>query len=256
MCYKSWIVSSDHHVPFHDQIIHKAFLEFIKDFKPDGFILNGDFVDMYSISRHITGIKDLEDKDKQIIKLKKEFDGANSVLDDYDSVLPRNCEKHYLFGNHENRLERWFDEAMNGVLDGLVSIEDNLFLLERGYKVYPEYPNGYMEIGKLTITHGSWSPIYTASKHLNEYRQSVLFGHTHTSQLFYAGGLGIKQVGFNTGCMCDIDSKAMEYSKKTARWVHGFAIVYSDITTGYFWVQLLNFFDKKLFYNKKLYGKK
>jgi len=57
---KSYIVTSDQHCPFHNRKVHEALLKFIKDFKPDGFVINGDFVDMYSISSHITGIRDLE----------------------------------------------------------------------------------------------------------------------------------------------------------------------------------------------------
>mgnify|MGYP001564266324 FL=1 len=247
---KSFIVCSDQHTPFHDKKVHQSFLKFIKDFKPDGFIINGDFVDMYSISSFIRGLTDLED-DNKIIKLEKEFAVANSVLDDYDKVLPK-CEKHYLFGNHSMRLENWLAEANRGVLAGLISVEKNLYLKERGYKVYPNYPNNYLTLGKLTITHGAWVPIYTASKHLNEYRQSVLFGHSHTVQMFYAGGLGVKQVGINIGHLCDVNSKGMQYAKRTSRWVQGFAIVYVD-RKGYFWVELLNFFLGKLIYNKKIY---
>jgi hypothetical protein len=151
-------------------------------------------------------------------------------------------------------LDRWFENGFNGVLEGLISVQGNLRLKERGYTTHFGYPNSFMNIGKLTITHGNWTPVYVAAKHLNEYRQSVMNGHAHTVQIFYAGGLGLKQAGFSIGCMCDVDSKGMAYAKKTSRWVHGFAIVYEDTKTGKFWVELINAFNKRFIYNKKHYG--
>ncbi len=250
---KRWVVSADQHCPWHEKEIHRAFLAFLKEFQPDGFVLAGDFIDMYSVSRFISGIQDLEDDKGKIIKLKKEFDVANAVLNDYDRVLPKKCDKHYLDGNHEERLNAWFQTSNNGVLDGLFSVQDNLKLRERGYKTHFGYPDSYLRIGKLTITHGSWATLYVAAKHVNEYRQSVMFGHAHTSQIFYTGGLGVKQVGFAIGCMCDWDSKGMSYAKKVSRWVHGWAIVYQEIETGKFWVELINGFDSKIVYNGKIY---
>lgn len=88
---KSWIVVSDYHCPFHNINSHHSFLKFLKDFKPDGLVLNGDFIDMYSVSRHLRGIADLEDENsKQIIKLKSEFDSSNKVLDDFEKSFPKN----------------------------------------------------------------------------------------------------------------------------------------------------------------------
>lgn len=254
---KTYTVSGDTHTPWHSKWMHKGYLDFLKYLRPDGFIINGDFIDMYSVSRHITGILDLEDNvSKGLIKLKDEFDGANKVLDDYDKVLPKNCEKFYNEGNHENRLTRWLNEGFNGVLEGLISVQSCLNLEKRGYETNFGYPNAYLELGKLIVTHGAWTPLHTAAKHLNEYRQSVLFSHTHTSQLFYAGGLGTKQAAFGIGCMCDMNSQAMGYAKKTSRWVNGFGVVHVDTQTGHFWVEIVNAFDETFVYNKKVFGKR
>jgi len=250
---KSYIVCSDHHCPFHNKVVHRSFLRFLKDFKPDGFVINGDFVDMYSISTHITGVRDLEMAEKKILTLQDEFMVANSVLDDYDKVLSKNCEKFFLAGNHEDRLERFLNTDRNAVLEGLITIDGMLYLRERGYKYINGYPNNYIKLGKLIVTHGSWAPKYSAFKHLDEYRHSVMYGHVHSPQLIYAGGLDVKQVSYGLGHMADPNSKGMSYAKKTARWVNGFAIVYVEISTGHFWVELLNFWNNRLIYNKKIY---
>lgn len=258
--YKSWVIFSDQHVPYHDKIIHQAFLDFLKDFNPDGLVLAGDFMDMRSVSRHNIGLLDFEEatdpNNKHIIRLKKEFDTANSVLDDYDSIISLKCEKHFISGNHEHRLDRWLQNAFNGVLEGLVSVEQNLMLKERGYIYHGNYPRGRMNIGKLTITHGKFTNIHLAANLVNKYRQSIAAGHAHTSQMIYVGGLGVQQVGIAIGHGADLNSIAMNYmDDSTARWVHGWLIVYEEIKTGKFWPYLLNFYDRRLFYNGKLYGK-
>jgi predicted phosphodiesterase len=250
---KSYIISSDHHCPFHNTTIHKSFLRFIKDFHPDGFVLNGDFIDMFTISSHLKGVRDLEDSQGKVITLSKEFQAANEVLDAYDKVLPKDCEKYYLTGNHEDRLERFLNTDKNAVLEGLIQLEDLLRLKERKYKYISGYPNNYIKLGKLVVTHGAWTPKYASSKHLDEYRHSVVFGHTHSPQLLYVGGLYSKQVGVGLGHMADIHSKGMNYAKKTAKWVNGFAVVYVEKRTGQFWIELLNFWDNKLIHNKKVY---
>jgi hypothetical protein len=95
--------------------------------------------------------------------------------------------------------------------------------------------------------------MHVAKKHLDEYRQSVLFGHVHTSQLYYTGGLGVKQVGASHGHLADVNSKGMQYAKKTGRWIQGWAIIYEEVQTGNFWIELLNLYDHKLIHAGRIY---
>ncbi len=241
-----WVICGDQHCPWHDETVHAAFQRFLKKFKPDGFIINGDFLDVYSLSRHLNGAQDLEMADKQMINIEKEITPANDVLDDYDFYLPKDCKKVFLYGNHEDRVRRWAANGNNAVLGGFLSPKRLLSLERRGYQVIEDYPSGYVEIGSLQIAHGSKSSMNASKGILDEYRHSVANNHTHTSQITYVGGIGTKQIGICIGCMCDMNSQGMKYAKNTGRWVHSWLIV--TVEGKRFWPELVLGYDKRFFY--------
>ncbi len=244
-----WVVSGDQHCPWHDETVHAAFLRFLKTFKPDGFVLNGDFLDVYSLSRYINGTLDLEMPDRQLITLEKEITPANDVLDDYDAILPKDCKKVFLYGNHEDRVRRWASNGTNSVLGNFLNPRRLLHLDKRGYKVIEDYPSGYIELGSLQIAHGSRSSVNASKAILDEYRHSIANNHTHTTQMSYVGGIGTKQVGICIGCMCDMDAPGMKYQKNTGRWVHSWLVV--NVEGNKFWPELVVGYNKRFFYGGK-----
>ncbi len=252
--YRKWVVCGDQHSPWHDKQYHRSVCEFLKDFQPDGFIINGDLMDITSLSRHLKGLLSLQDKkSKGIIKLKWEIEVANDMLDDFDQVLPKNCIKRYLEGNHEKRVSAWLEKDFNGVLEGMFSIEGALELTRRKYDYIPGYPNCFTKIGKLTVTHGQSSSLHTAKKHVDDMRRSVAFGHTHTSQMTYVGGLDILQVGVAVGHGADMQAQGLSYLKKNNRHVQGFLVVYEKVSNGTFWQYPVNAYEGHFFFGDKEY---
>ena len=51
----TWVVSGCWHFPFHNKEMFDSFLALVEDLELTGFILNGDILDMHSISRHNKG---------------------------------------------------------------------------------------------------------------------------------------------------------------------------------------------------------
>ncbi len=252
--YRKWVVCGDQHTPWHDKKYHERFCQFLQNFQPDGFVIDGDLMDFYSLSRHLKGVLQLQNKEsKGLIKLKWEIEIANDLIDDFDKVLPKTCKKVYLAGNHENRLTRWLEKDMNGVLDGMVSVEIALDLARRKYEFHEDYPNSSFNIGKLTVIHGQSASLHTAKKHLDDFRESIAFGHTHTSQLTYVGGLNVKQVGLAIGHGADMDSQGMSYLRNTNRHVQGFLVVYENVNSGIFFPYLVNAFNGHFFFGDKEY---
>jgi len=227
--------------------VHATFLRFLRKFKPDGFIINGDFIDNYSVSRHLTGELQLELSDKTLLDVEKEVIPANDMLDDYDAFLPKTCKKVYLFGNHEDRMKRYCERPGNSILRNILSPRRLLNLERRGYKVIEDYPSGYYELGHLQIAHGSKTGMNAAKAILDEYRHSIANNHTHTSQLAYVGGIGVKQVGICVPCMCDMESQGMKYAKNTGRWVHGWLTVMVE-PTGEFFPELVLGYKKRFYF--------
>jgi predicted phosphodiesterase len=242
-------VISDAHVPFHRKPLLEKVCRAIRDTKPDGLVLAGDFLDLYSMSTHVAGsLYHLKD-----ITLGKEYEAGNTVLDKLDKALgKRKVEKHYIFGNHEDRYFRWVQHGDNAkVADALGDPATGLQLKGRGYKVHQNWRDDTVRIGRyLDVVHGTWCSENSARKHLAEYQSSVMFGHTHRAQTVIQGQRG----SFNIGGLFDKDSKGMNYVPRVTRnkWCNGFAVVDVD-SRGYYYAQVVQAFNDSFVLDGKLY---
>lgn len=248
-----YLVASDAHVPAHDAACTDAVAALLSDLQPDGLVLAGDFVDLEEISRYDQG---------SILKrggkrLSDGFAVANAILDQWDAAAGPNCtEKDYIDGNHEERMAKWLARGDNGVFagDDSVDLDKRLRLRERGYRHHAG-EDAAVSLGHLIVTHGRWCNKYHANKHLEEFRHSVLYGHTHSPQTIYASAYGAQQVAIGIGHLADPDSPAMSYARRPNRWAQGCAVVYVH-TSGDFHVTPLNFWRGQVIYGNRAYGRR
>ena len=234
----------DAHIPHHNQSVCKSIIKLMNDVKFDKFIIGGDFMDLGCVShwnknRH----KTLEMK-----RLKSDYIIGNSLLDEFDKKLPKNCDKYFCKGNHE----KWADDLLEEMpaLEGLVEPEYMLKLKERNYKV-SQY-NELIKFGRLYVTHGIYAGVNPIKKHIDELKVNILFFHTHTlgMRLSSSPARNIAFAGYNAGCACDL---APEYLKNRPNsWTHGFAIGYF-YPNGFFDVQLIRIIQGKFVFANKVY---
>jgi len=234
----------DTHIPHHNEKVCKAILKLMNDVSFDKFIIAGDFVDLGCIShwnknRH---------KTLELQRLKSDYIIGNSLLDEFDKRLPKNCDKYYLDGNHE----KWSYDLVEEIpaLEGMIEPTPMLKLKERGYKVY-EY-NQLLKLGRLYITHGMYAGVNPIRKHIDDLKVNIAFGHTHTLGMRLAPSMAreIAFAGYNIGCVCDL---APEYLQKKANsWTHGCAIAYF-YPNGFFDVELIRIVNNRFVFNGKIY---
>ena len=238
------LIWPDTHIPHQNDNAVKAVLKLMDDVKFDKFINIGDYLDYGCIS-HWTKNKR---KTLEMQRLKKDYILGNSLLDQIDSKLPKNCDKHFLYGNHEVWINDLLEEMPQ--LEGLIEPESQLFLKERGYKIY-QY-NDILKIGKLNIVHGMYVGGNPVKKHLDELKVNILFGHTHTMALMLSNSPAreIAFSGYNIGCLCDLNPDYMR--GRAHAWSHGFAVVYF-FPDGSFDVKLVRILDGKFIFNNKVY---
>lgn len=208
------------HVPFHHVQLHKGIQELIKDYHSDikGFHLMGDFMDINTLSSHdrgrFTAVPGLT--------LDQEYQAGNELLDEFDAILPDDCWKTYLYGNHEDRHNRWMKDMQNAKTP-LDSPEEALELWQRGYQVKTDWSHDYFTLGRdFDIFHGIYFSIHCAKAHLDKLRRSCAFVHTHRVQNYREGNMA----AFNIGSCADYTSKAFSYASRPmkAQWSNGFAI--------------------------------
>lgn len=231
------LILPDVHRPFHNKILWEKVLKLIQFMGPQlkRIILPGDFLDLYMLGSYNADslglLREVALIDGQKIQdLQDEYvDGRKGILE-LESVLPAGCEKIYIYGNHEDRYFREInkgDKSKYGA--ALKSPTEALGLKEGGWQVFHNWMEDSFEINpNLEVIHGIFCNIHTASKHVQEFDNSIIFGHTHRFQSW--GSTGGK-VGYNIGWLGDAHHKVFRYMYKKARqkkWQNGFAVVAED----------------------------
>lgn len=242
------VVSGCWHVPFADKQLVAGFMELLQDLgdKVVSFHLAGDFLDLNSLSSHDKG------KFTAIpgLSLTDEYAAGNVILDQIDAILPKDCEKSYLWGNHCFRAKRWMGDMQNAKTPIPMPTEA-LKLYERGYNVHENWDNDYIKLGDhLMVLHGIYWNQYSAKKHLDVLRTSCLYYHTHRIQSYVEGN----HAAFNGGFMGDLKSPAFNYASMgmKSQWQNGFNLVYVD-SKGDFFMQQIIVCNGKFVYGNKIY---
>jgi len=243
------IVSGCQHVPFQNKKMQEGLLELIKDLgsKVKGFHLIGDTLDLNSLSAHEPNKVPLEG-----ITLGYEYKEGNKYLDSFEAVLPKNIEKTYIYGNHEDRWRRHISDINNSkYADALPSPKDALKLEDRNYKVYTNWKEDFHLLGNsLQLIHGEFCTKYPARTHVDRMKSSVMFAHTHRIDINYDG----EKAGFNIGWGGNPEAPAFNYVSRLTKmnWINGFALVHID-ENGNFFTQVIPVFHNHFWYNGKRY---
>ncbi len=217
------VVLADQQHPF--QIPMGGIEKFISDIKPTIKLELGDFLDC----RALTGWSKRSPESIDWNDLRHEIAEGGRTLDSMDSYLPDDCEKHFWFGNHEERLAKFrLKNAMHPFWiknkDSIPYIMRDLKLKERGYRTHGQ--NELYKFGKLNFFHGDNYSTWHTAKNLAAYGESVCYGHIHSPQRFTAI-TAIKNTprsAWSLGCLCDRNPDWKNGAPNS--WAHGFAIFY------------------------------
>jgi len=133
----------------------------------------------------------------------------------------------------------------------LQSPAEALNLDSRGFNVYTHWEQDYVTLGKhLDLMHGQYFNVHSAKKHIDTYRGSIMYAHTHRIQTYIEGSTG----GFNIGWGGDISSPLFNYMPRGTKkqWMNGFAVVTID-NNGEYYVTQVYHHNGKFRYNGKFY---
>jgi hypothetical protein len=234
------------HVPFQNKEFTKRVFDLMNTHKFDGLILNGDFLDCNTLSGHdrgkFTAIRGLT--------LTEEYRQGKEVLKQLVELLPANAEKVYMYGNHEDRYFRFIGD-MQQAKTPPQSPTEGLGLYDLGFQVVESYATGYMTLGEhLDILHGIYYNTHCAKTHIDRFRGSVVFAHTHRIQSYIEGRTG----GFNIGWGGDATSPAFNYADRgtKASWQNGLAVETIDERGNYYHQQVVAQ-NNRFVYGGKLY---
>lgn len=235
------------HVPYHNKELIVKLASFIQDNKSKivGFHLIGDYLDLKSLSSH-----DEKTIDKSGWTLKREYEAGNLILDMFDSILPKNIDKTFIYGNHEDRYFRYISNIKNYKTgDAIPSPTEALKLNQRGYRVYDDWKEDCIQIGKYQVFHGIYCTTNSTKSHVDKLRHSCIFGHTHRIGEHFEGSLH----GLNIGCLADLNSEGFKYLSRIERqtWNNAFGIV--NVHDNFSQAELVVCNDNSFFYAGKKY---
>lgn len=247
---QKYMFVSDQQSPFVDMRAVGLTYQVMKDFKPDTLFIVGDFTDCYAIS----------DYPKEThLSLKDELAASRKLLEEY-VVKAResnpNVELIYLYGNHEDRMERFLmkhaEELAELELDGerVNSLAHLLQLKKLGVKWQP-YKSKYI-LHNASVEHGTFVSTkagQTATKHVEHRGRSVIHGHTHRLGLVYRRVGDQQQFGMELGCLCKLDPL---YSHEP-NWTQGFAVATYDKESKVLYPQLIPIVNYMCMYGSKIY---
>jgi predicted phosphodiesterase len=210
------LVLPDVHVPYHNVPALTAAIDYGVKQKADTILINGDFLDCYSISSF--------EKDPRKRGFSDELKMGRSILNTLRTVFPK---AHFIYqlGNHEDRYERFMKSKAPELL-GIDEFEINNLLWADKYKMDVVRDKRYIEAGKLTIMHGheiSGASSNSPARGLyNKTKTPSLCGHHHqTGEHTERNVRGKVVTCWTMGCLSELTPAYRPINK----YNHGFAFL-------------------------------
>jgi hypothetical protein len=207
----------DLHYPYHNKELWQNILKVAKELKPDFFIFGGDNLDMEAVNHW-----ELDKGNKRAMegkRLRKSYDTFQSEI--LDSLkLPSYCRKIFMYGNHEEWIEKYIDKCPE--LEGFAEIERNLDLKE--WEIIPYHHT--VKVGKIHFHHGEYTSKHHACKMVDVYERNIISFHLHTFQVHTKVTPidGDAHSAYSMPCACKLNPGYMK--DKPSAWVSGFGVFY------------------------------
>jgi predicted phosphodiesterase len=234
------VIVPDSHGEHIDPKAAAAILADIKALCPDEVVLLGDHLDcggtFNAHQRNYT--KEMTESYDSDVR------ACNGFLDNLQDAAP-NGVFHYLFGNHEEHVERWAARAFFNKSDADMLLAEFgpaavLGLKKRDIRWYRSSEHymglsvpGTIKLGKCYFTHGVSHSRHAAYAHLQRFGANVVFGHVHRSQSVVERT--VTSDGYGAWCPGTL-AKLQPLYRHTAptSWSHGYAVQFVNCETGTF----------------------
>lgn len=213
-----FILWPDTHIPHHDPDAVDCAVQIVDWWQPQILGILGDFLDCSPVSHWLKNKR----RSAEGLRLADDYAVANKLLDRITKSIDHLV---YIEGNHED----WINDALeaNPEFTGLIELEHGLKFAERRRKhkiTQLPYGQGYM-LGHLYITHGTYTGVNHAKKHVESFGRSVAYGHLHDVQVATKVSpidVQDKHMGYCLGCLCNKNPKYME--NKPNNWSHALGL--------------------------------
>lgn len=241
-----YFIASDFHTDKMHQPSYEIMLRHAQLLPPDNrrLIINGDFLDCEHLMQRGENFKTWSKRtdgidDFFIPMSESEFAWGNARLDELEKVF---TEIVFINGNHDWRYD-WF-MASKHCPDAYAinfDLRKQLKLKERNIR-FIQY-NDWLDIGKLSITHGQFHGATAHRKHLDACGRSCIFGHIHKFEARSFAFRGETKTAWSLPAMSDLNPCYMK--NKDSAWSNGYATFHVK-SNGNFNLHVHNVWDNEL----------
>lgn len=215
------VVLSDLQIPFQDDelmdVIINELIPWFKPKKPGEYhlFINGDLVDLYTISRFSTN-------PTATFTVDEEVEATVAYL---KRLKAKFTHRHFIFGNHEERWMKYIWDEASKFAKYIPPLDEVLELKKLGYDWVP-YQKHFEFLGFI-LTHGNSVVKYAAAQELMLYQRPGTSGHTNRPQaIMLASAAGDDPITwYSTGMLCRTDiGDFIPAFRRTQSWQQCFGI--------------------------------
>jgi hypothetical protein len=208
----------DTHLKYADRAALNCFYDYLQFYKPDIFMIMGDFLDA-------AGLSHWDSDSFEPKRIVPECLLARKELAHIQSLAPNTSTWIYLEGNHEDWINQFLVYGANPQLfDGLeqLGLEINLRKLlnldEMGFQLFKV--NQIIRIGLAGFSHGLYTGDTHAKKHLGKVKSTIFYGHCHDGQSYEDTSIEGMVEAQSFRCLCDLNPKYLK--NRLNNWSNGF----------------------------------
>lgn len=207
------LVGSDcHYWPGPPSVTHRAFVHFCRELRPKMVVLNGDVVDMATVSRH----PPIGWERRPTVQ--EEIEAAQERLHEIQQAAGR-VPRIWTLGNHDARFEtRLASAAPEYAKVHGIHLHDHFPGWDRGWSCWI---NSHVVIKHRLRggMHATWNNTIYSGK-------SAVTGHLHSAQVRPFTDYNGTRYGVDTGCIADTYGPQFGYMEDSPRnWISAFGVL-------------------------------
>lgn len=234
------VIVPDSHGEHIDPGARDAFINDVERLDPNEIVFLGDHLDcggtFNAHQRNYTN--------EMVESYSADIEHCNYFLDQID-IRAQNARKFYIYGNHEQHIDRWAARNFDSYADAKLAVDRLgpaavLDLKGRGYEWF--LPSecydglsvpGTIKLGKCHFTHGMSHAKHCAHTHLTRVGANVVFGHVHRVQSVSERTVATSAYGaWCPGTLAKLQPLYRHTSPTS--WQHGYALQFVNQNTGRF----------------------
>lgn len=214
-----WVAIGDTHGDHIDPLAIREAMGFTEWWKPKIRLHLGDAFDLRWLRSGASATERAED-------VKADIAAGLELLKAYRP-------DHFIFGNHEHRMQRALSSTSGEVRAFVCEILEKIdkAVGDRCQQYRYGVRDGVVTLGDTKFIHGYRHGITAARQTAIEYG-NVVFGHTHGVDAASVGRYPERVVGRTIGCLCKLQMDYAVTQPGSLRWSHGFCYGTTNTATG------------------------